>query len=117
MHQAELHLAVALATKLRRKVCGPELLLLDLLLERANRSREPGFVRFEDLERINLVAHEFAHPFQLGFELRLGREIPGHLKSPKRCDRGAGCPRRSCRRWESSIPRRWGPPVCRAGEA
>ena len=78
MHQPQLHLAVALAAQLGRQVGGPQLLPLHLGLQRANDAHEPRLVGVEDLQRIDLVVHKPAHPLELGFELGLGREVPGH---------------------------------------
>src|SRR5487761_718 len=83
VHQPQLYLAVTLASELRRKVRGPELLLLDLLLQGPDRAHEPLLVRLEYLERVNLVAHEAPHPLELGLELRFGRKIPRHLYTPR----------------------------------
>src|SRR5262249_30239632 len=81
VHQAELHLAVALAAELWRKVGSPQLLALDLFLQRLDSAPEAGLVEIGDFERIHLVAHETAHPFELLPELGLGREVPGHASS------------------------------------
>ena len=80
VHQAELHLAVALAAELRRKVSRPQLLLFHFVLQRPDRAHEAAVVGLQDLERIDLFAHQGAHPFEFGFELRLGRKIPGHIR-------------------------------------
>src|ERR1700737_1047008 len=117
VHQAELDLPVTLASKVRRQVGGPQLLALDLLLQRPDRAHEPAIVGVQDLERIHLVAHETAHPIELGLEVRLSREIPTHALLLTHPDREGRCLRRSCQRWYPSGPHTWGPGACRGGAA
>src|SRR5262245_6759032 len=81
MHQAELHLAITLAAELRRQVRSPELLPLDLVLNRADGTPEAALVDVEDLEWIDLVVNEPAHPLELLLELWLGRKVPAHSSS------------------------------------
>ena len=80
VHQPELHLPEALTAELRIQVRRPQPLLLDLLLERFRDAAQPlpAELAHQRLERPDVLAHERAHPLELGFELRLGREIPGH---------------------------------------
>ena len=78
MHEPELDLAVTLAAEVGREVRGPQLLGFHLVLECADDAHEAGLVGVQDLERIDLVVDELAHPLELGLELRLGRKIPGH---------------------------------------
>ena len=72
MHQPELDLAVALPAQVRRQVGRPQLLRLDLVLQRSDRPHETGVVGVEHLQGIDLFAHEVAHPVELAFELGLG---------------------------------------------
>ena len=88
VHEAEPDLTEPAATHLGRKVCGPQALALHLFLHRGGDRREHPSSLFgapdlsERLERHDLLAHEAPHPIELGFEFRLGREVPGHLRSP-----------------------------------
>src|ERR1700674_5960383 len=59
VHQAELHLPIALAAELGWEVRGPQLLLLDLLLKRSDRAHEAVFVGLQDLEGGPPCQHEF----------------------------------------------------------
>ena len=36
----------------------------------------------EQVERLDLVAHECRRPVELGLELRLGLEVPSHVATP-----------------------------------
>src|SRR6185437_3609259 len=65
-------------TQLRRQVGRPELLALDLGLERADEAHEAGLIGVHNLQGVDLVVDELAHPLELLLELGLGREIPGH---------------------------------------
>src|SRR5690242_21300956 len=58
VHEAELHLSVTLSAELGRQVRRPQLLALDLLLERPDRAHESALVDVQDLEWIDLVVHE-----------------------------------------------------------
>ena len=80
VHQAELDLAEALTAELGRQVSRPEALLPDLLVQRRVDPIELGLadVVLDRLDRPDLLAHERAHPFELLFELRLGRKVPRH---------------------------------------
>src|SRR5207302_1966532 len=62
VHQAELDLAVALATVLRREMRGLQALRLDLVLERADEAGEAFEVGVDDLERPDLLLNEALHP-------------------------------------------------------
>ena len=78
MHEPQLHLAEPAPTELGRKVGGPQPLLPHLLLEGADDPQERGVVEVERLQGEDLVADEGPHPFELGLELGLGREVPRH---------------------------------------
>src|SRR5713101_4349029 len=80
VHEAELHLAVALAAQLGGEVRRPEPLLFDLFLQRPDGACEAALVHVEDLERVDLFVHETAHPLELCLELGLGGEVPGHSR-------------------------------------
>ena len=88
VQQRELELAVALTAQLRAQVRGPELLVADLLLERIDdrlqlgagrRERQPAP---EQVERLDLLAHEVPGPVELGLEVGFGLEIPCHGGNP-----------------------------------
>src|SRR5690348_10802752 len=81
MHQAESHLSETAAAKLWRKVSGPQSSSSHLLLQRGGGALERRGVKVECLERDDLLAHETAHPLELFLELRLSREVPGHVVS------------------------------------
>src|SRR5439155_6564687 len=80
VHQAQLHLAVTLAAQIGRQVRRPQLLPLDLLLQRPDRAHESALVGVEDLQRVHLVVHEAAHPLELFLKLGLGRKIPAQKR-------------------------------------
>ena len=80
VHEAELDLAEALPAEVRRQVRRPQPAALDLLLQRRVDPVQRRLVEVggDGLDRPDLLAHEGAHPFQLLFELGVGREVPGH---------------------------------------
>src|SRR4029077_4192676 len=80
VHKAELHLAVTLPAELGRQVRGPQVLAVDLLLQRPDRAHESALVDVQDLEWIDLVVHESPHPLELLLKLGFGREVPGHSR-------------------------------------
>jgi hypothetical protein len=84
VHEAELHLAEAAAAELRLQVRRPQALSLHLFLHGIGDAPEGVEVEVEGLERDDLLAHEVPHPFELRFELRLGREVPCHESIPLR---------------------------------
>jgi hypothetical protein len=91
VHEAELDLAEALAAELGRQVRRPQPAALDLVLQRRVDAVERRLVEVggDRLDRPDLLAHEGAHPFELLFELGLGREVPRHcLRRPQGRDRG-----------------------------
>ena len=83
MHQTELDLPEALAAEVGVQMSRPQTLGLDLLLQRRGGSAQAFPTEFmpEGLQRPDVLAHERAHPLQLGFEFRLGGEVPGHART------------------------------------
>src|SRR5579883_2278443 len=65
-------------------MCGPEVVVPDLLLHRVDDGTEllvervELAVRVAEVERLDPLGHELPRPVELLLELRLGREIPGH---------------------------------------
>ena len=86
VHQAELDLAETHSAHVRWQVRRPQSLFADLFLERCDNPREhlptTWSAEFlgQRLQRDDLLAHEGAHPRQLGLELGLGFEIPCHRR-------------------------------------
>ena len=68
-------------------MAGPELALLDLLLERrdqllALRAGEIVGAAEDEPERFDLIPDELVNPVQLVLKLRVCFEVPGHGSSP-----------------------------------
>jgi hypothetical protein len=78
VEQAELELAEAPAPELRVEMRRPQAALLHALLQGRGEPAEGPVVEVEHLERVDLLLQEAARPVELGRELRLGREVPGH---------------------------------------
>ncbi len=106
VHQAELDLAISLAAELGTEVRRPQPLLPDGFHEWRCNAQERRVVELERLQRVDLLAHELAHPRQLALELGVGAEVPGHAGHAM-SDAGHG--RSLCRRplgADSNRPRR-----------
>ena len=84
VHQSELDLPVSLPAELRPEVAGPQLALFDFGLQRPHERvalRIAHVIRMaveDELERLDLLAHEFFDPVELLLELRLSFKIPTH---------------------------------------
>src|SRR6185437_15831808 len=73
VHEGELELSVAFAAELRRQMAGPEPLAPDLLAQRLDQRTGlavPGVihvarVREEQVDGLDLLAHEAIHPVEL----------------------------------------------------
>ena len=88
VEERELELPVALAAELGPQVGGPQALGPHLVLEWID-DRAQGLVRRRELEARATAcrsapppSHERFRPVQLGLELGVGLEIPGHLDLP-----------------------------------
>jgi hypothetical protein len=81
VHETEPDLAEALPAQVRRQVRRPQPARLDLLLQGRDRALEALLAELveDGLDRPHLGADELPHPLELPLELRLGREVPGHL--------------------------------------
>ena len=82
VHQTELDLPETLTAELGIQVRGPQALLLDLLLKGLGGAAQPLPAELVEqrLQRPHLLAHEAAHPLELGLELGFCGEIPGHRR-------------------------------------
>ena len=81
VEQRQLDLAVALAAELGAQVGGPQAMVPDLLLQRPQDRHGFGVllvVRVErhQVERLELVDHEFFDPVQFLLVFRVGFEVP-----------------------------------------
>ena len=80
VHQGQLHLAVPLTTELVVEMARPEAALLHFLFQRSGEFAPTArrHVVEEQLDGLDLIGDELAHPVELCLELRFGREIPCH---------------------------------------
>src|ERR1700722_19474725 len=86
--ESELGLSVSLPAELRPQMACPQLALFNFGLERPHERvafRIAHIIRMtieHELERLDLLAHEFFDPVELLLELRLSFKIPTHDDCP-----------------------------------